>query len=210
MQAMINLYESYHEALHAVQELEAASIPSAGISMITLNGKRHKMDAIEEVTREAKKSASKEPVLATVPEAVDLAPHLKAVFFSALDLRTMDGIGDVIAAGWLIDREDGSVSRRKPSHTDIETVIGIMVDTGVSQENAETYIEGIRRGGTLIGVKTDENLSATASRILREEHRPLDPHMRGHHYWQGDVKSDQEKLTSAANRLLAALITGQT
>ena len=204
MQELINLYESYHEALHAVQELEAASIPYDHISLIALNGKRKKTDAIEEVSKQAvtKKGAKPAPVIAPVPEPIDLAPHLKAAFFATLDLKELDGIGEVIAAGWLVaSRDDLGIS-------DIERVVDIMVETGVSHEHAETYIEGIRRGGTLLGVRAEETISETVMRILREEHRPLDPHMRGHHYWQGDIKTSRDLDTSAANRLLAALITG--
>ena len=206
MQAIISLYESYQEALHAVQELEAANVPSGEISLITMNGKRKKLDAIEEVIKSTKKGSKKEPAIEAVPEPINVAPDLKAAFYANLALKEMTGVGDVIAAGWLI--EPYAAENVRIAVTGIQRVIDIMLETGLSDEHANTYIEGIRRGATLIGVKVEPALVDMVTRILNEEHQPLHPHMRGHHYWQGEIRNDNEKNTSAANRMLAALIVG--
>ena len=209
MQAIISLYESYQEALHAVQELEAVHVFSGEISLITMNGKRKKLDAIEEVIKNSKKGGKKERAIEAVPEPVNVAPDLKAAFYANLTLKELTGIGDIIAAGWLVEpyAED---STNVIAAISIQRLIDTMTETGLNDEHASTYIEGIKRGATLIGVKVDLALVNAVTRILNEEHQPLHPHMRGHHYWQGDIRNDNEKTTSAANRMLAALIVGPT
>ena len=209
MQAMISLYESYQEALHVVQELEAVYVPSGEISLITLNGKRKKLDAIEEVIKTTKKGGKKQPVIEAVPEPINIAPDFKAAFYASLALKEMTGVGDIIAAGWLVEQHVGETTHAIAAIS-IQRVLDTMIETGLSDEHASTYIEGIKRGATLIGVKVEPALASAVARILNEEHQPLHPHMRGHHYWQGDIRNDNEKTTSAANRMLAALIVGPT
>ncbi len=197
---MINLYQSYQEALHAVQELEAASVPSGDISLIALNGKDKGHVTAEEILSSRKKKAD---AVAYIPTEY-LAPDVKGQFFSSLDLRKLGGVGEVIGAGWLLDhprREDLKVETK--GHEDTSRLIDCMMVNGMSEEAAKIYVEAIRRGATLVGVKPGSDYSDTAERIMRQEHEPIEPQLRGHHYWTDDKVSEKD---SAANRLIAVLI----
>ena len=63
----------------------------------------------------------------------------------------------------------------------------MLVDAGVSKEDAEVYSEAIRRGGTLVTVRTDDIRAPTAEAIL-SRHRPIDPLIRRKEYSQAGWK----------------------
>jgi hypothetical protein len=89
---------------------------------------------------------------------------------------------------------------------DVLRLVDCMIVCGLSEADARTYLEGIRRGATLLGVRANDRLAEAAERIMRHEHKPLDPHMRGQHYWTGAARQ-WDKESSTTNRLLAVLIS---
>ena len=205
---MINLYETYPEALHLVQELEADGISSADITFLTLNGKPEELDAIEEIKKTAEVKSKKKrlevvPVLEKVPEKIDPAPNLQGKFFPRLDLFDIQGLGEVIAAGWLVQPREIQMAEEEAGT--ISGIIEAIKKIGVEEDIAKTFMEGIRRGATLVGVWPDAAKGST-QRIMQEEHLPLNPHMRGHHYWTKEFKDGDKRDSSELRRLLAVLI----
>jgi hypothetical protein len=59
------------------------------------------------------------------------------------------GVGPVVAAGWLV-----------------ATLAGAVVGGGAGGEEAQVYAEGVRRGGSLVTVRTDEIRAVEAERIM--------------------------------------------
>jgi stress response protein YsnF len=47
-------------------------------------------------------------------------------------------------------------------------IIGALVDAGVPEEDAKLYEEGIRRGGTLLMVRADNNIAQRAAQIMNQ------------------------------------------
>ncbi len=215
MQAMINLYETFSEALHTIQELEAAKIVPSDISLIIKNGKTSAIElALEEdkAAKKKKKKDSKSPEPEPPPaddEPIDY--DLKAKFFSDIHVHELSGIGAIAGGGWMVK---DSIERTASDDIGISSgtptgLIECMVDTGLSREHAETYVEGLKRGATLIAVRAMPDLQKAALRIMREEHRPLDPHMRGHHYWTNQYEYKDDRAAKS-NRILAMLISGSS
>jgi len=85
-----------------------------------------------------------------------------------LGVLAIPGIGPVLAAGpiasALIGAGAGAVTGG---------VVGALVDLGIPEEHAKAYAEGIRRGGTLVTVRTPDNQSDQAVQILERFH-PVD------------------------------------
>jgi uncharacterized membrane protein len=48
-------------------------------------------------------------------------------------------------------------------------IIGSLTDAGLSEKDAHTYAEGVRRGGTLVTARVDERLTDRAIDILDDE-----------------------------------------
>ncbi len=214
MQATINLYETFSEALHTVQELEASQIVPSHISLITKNGKSNKLTIDFELSKPkvaAKAKKGSKPVKPAPQKPEDPGPidrDLKAKFFSSLNLFEIPGLGPIVGAGWLVTEAVKRTPSVEPgiSLAIATGLINSMVEFGLSLEHAETYVEGLKRGATLIGVITPPELVRETQRVMREEHRPLDPHMRGHHYWTTTNEIKEEK-NATANRLTSMLIT---
>ena len=53
-------------------------------------------------------------------------------------------------------------------------VVGALVSAGVPEEEAHVYCEAVRRGGTLVSVRTADDNVAFVQQIMNR-HRPIDP-----------------------------------
>ena len=91
---------------------------------------------------------------------------------AGLGIMAIPGVGPVVAAGWFAATLAGAIAGAAAGG-----LVGMLVDAGVSKEDAEVYSEAIRRGGTLVTVRTDDIRAPTAEAIL-SRHRPIDPLIR--------------------------------
>ena len=78
-------------------------------------------------------------------------------------------------------------------------IVGALVDAGVPEEHAHVYSEAVRRGGTLLSVRTDE-IRAEKVRSILDRYQPIDPARLGAEYgktgWkQFDPKAAPYKLS---------------
>ena len=102
---------------------------------------------------------------------------------AGLGILTIPGIGPVVAAGWLASTLLGAAAGAATGG-----IVGALVDAGESNEDAEVYSEAIRRGGTLVTVRAEDNQVAAAEVILNR-HKPIDAVSRRTEYnragWKG-------------------------
>jgi hypothetical protein len=59
--------------------------------------------------------------------------------------------------------------------------LGALTDYGVGEQDAHVYSEAVRRGGSLVTVRTDDTRAAQADAILNS-HRPVDIRQRREAY----------------------------
>lgn len=85
------------------------------------------------------------------------------------------GIGPVLAAGPLAAALTGLAGAGAGAVAGgvAGGLLGALVDMGIPNENAQYYAEGIRRGGTLVAVRTDDHMSEHARDIMNH-HNPAD------------------------------------
>lgn len=86
------------------------------------------------------------------------------------------GVGPVVGVGWLVATFMGA-----GIGTLAGGFIGALVDAGVPEEDAQHYSEGVRRGGTLIAVKTNESNTGRIADIMGS-HGAVDIKKRGADY----------------------------
>ncbi len=112
------------------------------------------------------------------------------VGFGAL---AIPGIGPVIAAGTLATVL-GSTALGAGIGAAAGGLIGALVGLGVPKEDAEYYNEGVRRGGTLVTVKADDDQAQDAYNIM-QNHGAVDIDERGANWknegWKGYDNSEQ-------------------
>jgi hypothetical protein len=76
-------------------------------------------------------------------------------------MLAIPGIGPVVAAGWLAALASGAVAGGATGG-----IIGALVESGTSKENAELYAEALRRGGAIVTAKVSDDDAAKYSAIM--------------------------------------------
>ena len=145
MITLTKVYTDYDKARRAVRELEARGIPSADISLVA---NQHVSELHDDVT-ETSGAGTGAGVGAMVGGAAGL--------LTGLGLLAIPGLGPVVAAGWLATTALGAVAGGATGG-----LLGALVGAGVPEEHAHVYSEAVRRGGTLLSVKTADADEATA------------------------------------------------
>jgi hypothetical protein len=71
------------------------------------------------------------------------------------------GLGPVVAAGWLATTALGALAGGATGG-----VVGALTQSGVSEDDAHVYAEGVRRGGTLLTVRVPDAQRGTVDAVL--------------------------------------------
>jgi uncharacterized membrane protein len=173
-----HLYDTYDHAASIVRDLEAAGIASADISILANRG-----DDAEETMSGAGTGA-------TLGAAVGAGAGLLA----GLGLMAIPGIGPIVAAGWLASTAVGAATGLAAGG-----IIGSLTDLGVSEDDAHVYAEGIRRGGTLVSVRTSSVPRTTVVAIMNK-YTPVDAVERAAEYRKEGWNRFEDRAEALADR----------
>lgn len=138
------VYERYADAEAAVRRLKEAGFTDSQISLI---GHRHADGEPGTDSEVADDAAGGAAVGGTLGAGAGL--------LAGLGLMAIPGIGPVVAAGWLASTAVGAATGAIVGGA-AGGLIGAMTESGMSREDAETYAESVRRGGSLVSLRTDE------------------------------------------------------
>lgn len=167
------LYDNYGYAENAVRSLEAAGILASDISLVAKNAD----DPV--VTR---KDGNEAAPGAEIGAGVGALAGGGVGVLAGLGMLAIPGVGPVVAAGWLVALAVGAVGGAAAGG-----ILGGLVGSGISKEHAEVYAEGVRRGGSLVTVRTTDDDAARVSAIL--DTNAVDPAVRRTEYlnsgWTG-------------------------
>ena len=144
--AVTRLFDRYDDAAAAVSDLKRSGIPEADISLVA-NRESYPDAAIAE--------ANGTSTGAGVGGVIGAGAGL----LTGIGLMAIPGLGPVVAAGWLAATAVGAAAGVVTGG-----VIGMLVDGGVSEKDAHVYAEGVKRGGTLVTVRSEDR--DNAERIL--------------------------------------------
>lgn len=168
------LFDEYSDATAAMRDLEGLGISHSDISVIANNahgkhaGHPEGVDDHGDVTRGASTGA-----------VLGGAGGLLA----GLGLLAIPGLGPIVAAGWLAATAVGAgIGAAGGAATG--TIVGALKNAGHSDEEANFYSEGVRRGGTLVSVKVPDEKIAEAEATL-DRHSAVDTGARAEAYRSG-------------------------
>ena len=154
------LYDNYTDAQKAVQNLEAAGVPHSDISIVANNSDSwfgaHKKDRDRNGVDDRAEGAGKG---AGIGAGVGGAAGLLA----GLGLLAIPGLGPVVAAGWLAATAVGAAAGAATGG-----IVGALTEAGVSEEDAHSYAEGVRRGGTLVSARVPEANRSRLDTVLNQ------------------------------------------
>jgi len=141
------LYHRYDSAVEAVRKLEAAGIPHSDISIVSND-------------EENRGKHGDHPGTGT-GASLGTVVGGGAGLLAGLGMLAIPGLGPVVAAGWLASTLVGAGVGAAAGG-----LVGSLTDAGIDRSDADAYVEGVRRGGTLVTVRTDEAMIDRASQIM--------------------------------------------
>lgn len=147
---VVGLFDSISEARHVVQELIDSGFQRDDISIISREEDKYMTERGDERTSGAAMGAG---AGAAVGGMGGLLVGLSAL--------AIPGVGPVIAAGPLATTLAGAVLGAAAGG-----ILGALTDLGVPEEEAHYYAEGVRRGGALVSVETDDHMANRAAEIM--------------------------------------------
>lgn len=145
------IYDDPTLARQAVTALEEAGFSSDEISVVRQDDSGDLVSEDDSVADGATTGAS-----------LGLAAGAGAGLLASLGLIAIPGIGPLVAAGVLATTLAGAAAGAVSGG-----LVGALVDYGVSDEEAHVYAENLRRGGTLVSVRTDEARLSDAELIMQ-------------------------------------------
>lgn len=178
-QTITRLYDTYAEASNVVAALEAAGVPHSHVSLIGNDkgtGTTATTPAAEEKAEGAEKGAGTGASIGTLLGG-------GAGLLAGIGALAIPGVGPVVAAGWLIATLTGAGVGAAVGGG-AGGLVGSLTGAGVSEDDAHVYAEGVRRGGNLVSVRTDEAMAPTVQGIL-DAHPGVDTAARRSEYQTG-------------------------
>ena len=175
MKTVSRVYDSYAQAREGVCALEAAGIPASDISLVANKHVSAEHADVDQVSDTAK-GAGIGGVLGG-----------GAGLLAGLGLLAIPGLGPVVAAGWLAATAVGAAAGAVTGG-----IVGALVDAGTPEEHAHVYSESIRRGGTLVSARVQDQDEARIQAVL-DKYQPIDPVARGAEYRKAGWKSFDPK-----------------
>ena len=167
MKTSSRVYDSYAQAEHVVKDLETADFPSSDISLVA---NKHVSDQYANVDNVSEAGSG---------AAMGAVVGGGAGLLTGLGLLAIPGLGPVVAAGWLATTALGAVAGAATGG-----IIGALIDGGETEDTAHVYSEAVRRGGTLVTVRSADSEVATVQEIL-DRQNPIDPDARQAEYRSG-------------------------
>ena len=156
------MYDSYDEAKSVVLALEAGGVPHSEISLVAnadAKGRSSVTDATSADTHAGTGSGTG-AVLGTLLGG-------GAGLLAGIGSLAIPGVGPVIAAGWLVATLTGAGVGAASGG-----LLGALTGAGVSNDEANVYAEGVKRGGSLVTVRADEADAPRIEGILAQHTTP--------------------------------------
>jgi hypothetical protein len=147
------LFDTHAHAADAVRDLEAAGFSHDEISIMGNSADRIPSDGKAVTADSAGATEAGASVGTVVGGGVGLLAGLGAL--------AIPGVGPIVAAGWLVALLTGAGAGAAAGG-----LLGSFAEAGVDEKEAHVYAEGVRRGGTIVTVRTEEARSEQADRIL--------------------------------------------
>jgi hypothetical protein len=189
---VVGLFDEYSDAETAIRALEAAGVPSTDISVIANNrADRYGSYPQYGLGRSGHAEGSGTGTGAGIGAVLGAAAGLLA----GIGALAIPGVGPVVAAGPLAATLAGAGVGAV-----VGGLVGSLVEAGIPREHADIYAEAIRRGGTLVTVRTEDGHRERVSDILNR-HSPVDVEERAAAWRQSGWTGFEEQASPHAGPL---------
>lgn len=153
IKTVVGSFDTADEAQRASRELRQAGFLESDINVVINNIQRSEDESSATDTRTG--AAAKGAVAGGVLGGA-------AAVAASLAGLAIPGIGPILAAGPIVAALAGAGAGAVAGG-----LIGALTEAGVDKNEAELYAESVRRGGSLVYLRTDETRAEEAARFLR-------------------------------------------
>lgn len=160
MQTVTRLYDRYSDAQRALSAVRSAGIPDTDISVVANSAASNDDDVTGSIDRDQDRNDDRAEGAST-GIGIGAALGGAAGLLTGLGIVAIPGVGPVVAAGWLASTALGAAVGGTAGG-----LVGALSQSGVSEEYAHTYAEGVRRGGTVLSVRVPDERRAEFERLL--------------------------------------------
>ena len=144
------LYDSYADANRVFLLLETVGVPPSETSVISNNSDTwYSARETANVVPVRKEGASNKAEGAAIGAAIGATAATAA---SLVTLLAIPGVGAVVGAGWLAAML-GSMAIGGVAGG----LLGALTNAGISEEDAQVLVEGVRRGGTVVAARVPQS-----------------------------------------------------
>lgn len=186
MRTVTRLFDHHSDALDAIRSLEKHD-HNHDISLVSNNSEQwHTAGQTTDAGRDRGEDGNNAGEGAAAGAGIGAAVGGGTGLLAGLGMLAIPGVGPVVAAGWLAATAAGAVGGAVAGGA-TGGLIGALTNDGETEEDAHVYAEGIRRGGTLVSVRTQDDHADDVAAEL-EEHGGVLATSRGRLYreagWQ--------------------------
>jgi hypothetical protein len=183
------MFERREDAVKAVQELERLGVDRGDISILS-SDENYAAPSKDRGAARGEKTENKAGEGAAAGASTGAVLGGGAGLLAGLGLLAIPGLGPIVAAGWLASTLTGLVAGAAVGGA-TGGVIGALVESGVPEDDARVYSEGLNRGGTLISVRNVDGRAGEVEAAL-DSFRAADVRETRERYrasgWQGHEK----------------------
>ena len=154
---VVALYDNFDTARSAVEALVDAGFDRSDLSLVANDANGKYADYVNDDGVSAGEGAGFGAVVGALV---------------GLGVALIPGVGPVLAAGPLAAALFAGIGAASGAVTG--GVVAGLVDFGIPEEHAETYAEGIRRGGTLVSVHVTQDEWADRAQTVLNRYNPVD------------------------------------
>lgn len=156
-QSVTAIFDTYAAASNAIDRVRREGIADRDVSVMSNDTTMERSAYRDYAHNEAAETGTGAGTGATMGAVAGGAAGLLA----GMGLLAIPGLGPVVAAGWLAATLVGAGAGGAAGG-----LVGALVGSGLSEDNAHGYAEGLRRGGTVVTVRVRNGDPARIRQLL--------------------------------------------
>ncbi|HEY2132175.1 MAG TPA: hypothetical protein VGH36_04250 [Acetobacteraceae bacterium] len=154
IRTIARLYDSYGEAQAVVSDLYRLGVSADDVSFVANDS---------EGRYAAPEPAASGATAAVTGAGIGVVLGGGAGLLAGIGALTIPGIGPAVAAGWLVSMLAGAGVIGVAGG-----LLGSLVGTGLPEDEAHVYTNGVRRGGAVVAVRAEETRLPQIAAVLVE------------------------------------------
>lgn len=204
---VVGLFDTLEMAQHVVKDLVDAGFQRDDISLVA-NDASNQYSKYLSQSGQSGTHTTEDAVTGSQGASFGAVVGALTGALVGLGALAIPGIGPVLAAGPLLSAlGGGAIGAVAGAATG--GVVASLVKTGIPEEEAQYYAEGVRRGGTLVLVNSVDNMAQRAADIMNR-HNAVDVHERSAQWKQSGWKGYDENAKPYTNEELTKFRTAST